>query len=272
MPGWSLSPVTTDSQGNFTLSDVVNPPTDPYPVTLSAPGMVDHGVWIGFAHGQRSGILLDMIQNTPPFSMKFYSQFVRDTYENDPGAPFALQRWTTDPNFYVRTVDQNGRPVEPEVLARILTGIADGVQAFTAGRYHASIVTGTAVQPPQAGWIDVNVLRDPHSSICGNSDVGENPGTINLWEDICSCGSNKIPGSVTMHEVGHAMGFWHVDDPRSLMYPYQPADCRTGELSAAETFHVKIAYDRPNGNTDPDRDPSTFAEIAGTRRHIVVVN
>ena len=271
-PGWSLPPVTTDAQGNFTLSDVVNPPTNPYPVTLSAAGMVDHGVWIGWTPGQRSGVMLDMIQNAPPFSMKFYSQFVRDMYDDDPGAPFALARWTSDPNFYVRTVDQNGVPVEPEVLTRILEGITDGVPAFTAGRYHASIVTGTAAQAAQTGWINVNIMRDRHSEICGNSDVGENPETINLWEDICSCGSNKVPESVVMHEVGHAMGFWHVDDPRSLMYPYASADCRKGELSAAETFHVKIAYDRPNGNTDPDEDPSTFAEITAIHRHIVVIN
>jgi hypothetical protein len=255
------------------IGDLANPPTTPYPITVSASGTVDHGVWIPWARGSRTGMTLDLIQNTPPFSMDFYRQFVRDMYDKDDGAPFAIQRWTTNPNFYVRTVDENGRPVEPEVLARILPAITDGVQAFTGGLYHASIITGTDVRPAEQDWINVNIIRDPREqSTCGNSYVGLNPGTINLWEDVCSCGSNKIPGSVAMHEVGHAMGFWHVSDPQSLMYPYDSGDCRNGTLSAAESFDARIAYARPNGNTDPDQDPSGAPTPAGGRRRILVKN
>jgi hypothetical protein len=59
-----------------------------------------------------------------------------------------------------------------------------------------------------------------------------------------------------MHEVGHAMGFFHVSDDRSIMYPFTAGDCPRGELSAAEAFHAAIAYSRPRGNTEPDEDPS----------------
>jgi hypothetical protein len=60
-----------------------------------------------------------------------------------------------------------------------------------------------------------------------------------------------------MHEVGHAVGFFHVSDKNSVLYPFAPGNCPPGELSAAEKYHAAIAYTRPRGNRDPDVDPST---------------
>jgi hypothetical protein len=60
-----------------------------------------------------------------------------------------------------------------------------------------------------------------------------------------------------MHEVGHAMGFFHVPHRNSVMYPFLPGNCPSGTLSAAEKYHAAIAYSRPRGNLDPDRDPSS---------------
>ena len=52
-----------------------------------------------------------------------------------------------------------------------------------------------------------------------------------------------------MHEVGHALGFFHVGDRDSLMFPFIAGDCPAGALSAAESYHAGIAYSRPRGNT-----------------------
>ena len=60
-----------------------------------------------------------------------------------------------------------------------------------------------------------------------------------------------------MHEVGHALGFFHVADTKSVMYPFIPGNCPPGDLSADERYHSAIAYTRPRGNVDPDADPST---------------
>ena len=259
-PGWSLAPVTADAQGNFGLGDRTNPPTSPYPVTISQPGFVSHDVWIAWQAGARANVTLDIIRDTAPFSMEFYQQFVRDMYDKSNGSPWANQRWESAPSFYVRTVDQNGRPVEPEVLAVTLDALRRAVPGYTAGKYSAAAIeSGTDVRAGATGWINVDFRRESGPGVvCGRSFVGRNPGTITLYEDVCSCGSVKVPGSVTMHEVGHAMGFFHVSDKNSLMYPFDSGGCRAGALSAAESFHAAIAYSRPRQNADPDKDPSTF--------------
>ena len=261
-PGWSLAAVTADAQGNYELGDVANPPSTPYPATISAAGMISHDVWITWAKGPRTGVTLDMIRNAAPFSMDFYKQFVRGTYDQ-PGAPWPVLRWTTAPSFYVKTTDQNGRAIEPEVLVRVLDGLRQAVPAYTGGRYTpAAIETGTETRPEAVNWINVNIRRDPaEKRTCGFAFIGANPGSITLNDDVCSCGSNKIPGAVTMHEVGHALGYFHVGDRNSLMYPFIAGDCPAGALSASESYHAGIAYSRPRGNTDPDHDPSTGAAL-----------
>lgn len=272
-PGWALSAVTADAQGNYQLADAANPPSTPYPVTVSASGFVSHDTWITWARSARTGVNLDLIRNAAPFSMDFYKQFARDTYDSDPGAPFGLQRWTSAPSFYVKTVDQNGRPVEPEVLTRIYDAIRAAVPAFTGGAYSVgALETGTETRAAAANWINVDIRRDSaEKRVCGYAYVGANPGSITLNDDVCSCGSNKIPGAVTMHEVGHAMGFFHVSDRGSLMYPFVAGDCPAGALSAAESYHAKLAYMRPRGNLDPDRDPPSGAAFAaGSEPRILV--
>jgi hypothetical protein len=257
-PSWGLAPVNADAQGSYLLGDFVNPPTDPYRVDISAPGYVTHNMWVQWQRGPRTGVSLDAIADRAPFSMEFYRQLVRGTYD-EPGAPWPVLRWTSAPSFYVRTVDQNGRAIEPEVIAVTIDAIRRAVPAWTAGRFAAVVVeTGVEVRPPTPGWITVDIRRDPEEeTVCGTSDIGQSPGSIILNDDVCACGSVKIPGDVTLHEVGHAMGFFHVSDSRSIMYPFEAGDCPPGELSPAEMYHAAIAYSRPRGNTDPDQDPDT---------------
>lgn len=261
-PGWSLAAVTADGQGQYQLSDTSVPPRNPFPLTVSASGYVSHDVWLGWQHGPETGVQLDVIRDAPPFSMDFYRQLVRGTYDED-GAPWPVLRWNDSPKVYVRTVDQNGRAIEPEVLAVIKDALRRSVPAFTGGRLTlADLELGTEVRAPADGWINIDIKRDPNErQTCGFSNVGSDPGAITLNDDVCSCGSNKIPGAVVLHEMGHALGFFHVSDRRSVMYPFIAGDCPAGELSAAESYHSAIAYARPRGNTDPDKDPSPGASM-----------
>jgi hypothetical protein len=255
-PSWQVSPVTTDAQGTYLLGDHTNPPSSPYRVDVSADGFITHAMWIPFRAGTTTGVGLDAIADRAPFSLDFYRQLVRGTYD-DPGAPWPIQRWTSAPSFYVKTTDESGRPIEPEVVSTTLDAIRRAVPAWTGGRFGSPVIeTGTAARLHRSGWILVDIRRRPEAGVCGLADIGANPGHITLNDDVCSCGSTKIPGAVTMHEVGHALGFFHVSDRRSIMYPFVAGDCPGGELSAAEAFHAAIAYSRPRGNTEPDQDPA----------------
>jgi hypothetical protein len=217
-------------------------------------------MWITWQRGPRTNVTLDVIRDAGPFSASFYGQLVRNRYD-EPGAASPLLRWTTAPKFYVKAVDQNGKPIEPEVLVVVLDALRRAVPAWSGGTMSAAALeTGTDSRPSLTGWINVEIRREPSEKrYCGFAYVGANPGSITLNDDVCSCGSNKIPGDVTMHEVGHAMGFFHVNDRRSVMYPFEAGDCPKGELSASELYHAALAYSRPRGNTDPDRDPKPGA-------------
>jgi len=258
--------VTSGADGAYTLSSSTNPPTNPYRLTVSGPGIISRDLWIGWQNGARTGVTIEAIRDAPPFSAEFYRNFVRGTYDME-GAPYAVLRWIDSPRFYVKTVDQNGRAIEPEVLQVVRDSIGRAVTAFSAGRLSvATLETGTETRPSTDGWIIVDILRDPNErSRCGFASVGANPGSITLYNDLCSCGSNKIPGALVMHEVGHAMGFFHVPDRNSVMYPYFVSSCPSGALSAAEQYHAAIAYSRPRGNVEPDNDPWTTHAVTVPR-------
>lgn len=256
-PAWNLAAVTADAGGLYNLGSPGNPATTPYELSVSAPGYLTRKIWVTWSAGPRAGVDFDLIREGLPFSPAFYGQFVRGNYDQG-GGPWPVMRLPVQPTFYLRTVDQNGRALEPEVLAVISNAISWSVPAFTGGRYAGVIETGTEPRSRQTGWINVNVIRNAEDDrTCGWAYIGATNGKINLHHDICACGSVKVSGHTMAHEVGHALGFFHVDDTRSVMYPTVPGRCPAGELSQSERYHAAIAYSRPRGNTDPDNDPST---------------
>jgi hypothetical protein len=252
--------VTADANGMYKLSDTNNAPSSPLPVTVSGDTMISHDVLLNWAHAaMRTGVDVTLIHNVPPFSMDFYRQLVRGTYDQT-GAPWPILKWTVAPSFYIRTVDQNGNPIEPGIVGLIADAINRGVPAWSAGQFTpAAIESGTDARDPRLNWINVDIKRDPaETKVCGNAQVGANPGSIVLNEGVCGCPDEKgIPGVLVMHELGHAMGFFHVADASSIMNAFIQAGCGPGAPTAPESFHSGIAYSRPRGNTDPDKDPTS---------------
>jgi hypothetical protein len=267
--------VTTqsDAAGGFRLGSNTDPEFTPHAFTVEADGFVPRKAYVRWERGLRTGIAFDLIPLTAPFSIEFYRAFVRNAYDA-PGQLEPLRRWTSSPRFYVRSVDQNGRAIEPEVMDVVLGTIPDAVRQFTGGRIGvAQIESGVETRPPAAGWIAVNIVRDPSSDACGRSMVGADPGEITLYDDRCGCGSYKIRGRTVAHEVGHALGFWHVPGTRGVMTGSAPG-CPGVEFSAEELYHGPIAYQRAVGNLDPDADPQTTSaqQLRGARGDAPVVS
>ena len=246
-------PVTTDAEGRFRLGADTRPPDAPMPVTVEAAGHLPRRTFLKWERGDRETVL-DLIPEGRPFSPDFFRQLMRDAYDS-PHALEPFRRWTATPRFFLRTVYQDGRAVEPEVLTVIRQALGWSVPGFTGGTMSAMVDEGTQTPPPTSGVIRILVLRDdPGGTVCGRASVGRNPGNITLFSDACNCGSIKVPAEVVAHEVGHALGFWHVSDRRSIMYPTIKSRCPSGALSGDERYHSALAYRRSPGHLEPDTD------------------
>jgi len=119
--------VTSGADGAYSLGAVANPPTTPYKLSVAADGFITREQWVNWQSGARTGVTLDLIRNAAPFSAAFYNEFVRGTF-GDYGspAPFPVLRLREAPRIYLKTVDQNGRAVEPEVLAVVRDALGRG--------------------------------------------------------------------------------------------------------------------------------------------------
>ena len=263
-PSWNQAAVSTSGDGGYLLGSNGTPPANPSKVTVSADGFVTREQWVS-VQAQRTDVTLDMIRNSAPFSMDFYRQLARGSYDQE-GAPYALLRWSQAPKFYLKTTDQLDRSISTDVIATIRDAVVRAVPLWTGGQYAAIIESGPDVRLSTPGWINILITSDPGERVtCGQSYIGRDPGEINLnINPVCSCGAVKIPGLVVVHEVGHALGFFHVSDSKSVMYPRAPGNCPLGDLSTDERYHAAIAYQRPRGNLEPDNDPSSGPSLRGT--------
>lgn len=129
---------------------------------------------------------------------------------------------TPSPNFYIRTHSgTNTERVSPALAAQIRELIREIVPRITGMPFAGRIESG-ASDRNRAGWITViltppggerEVPPDPGGA-CGLSKVGELPGRIFVVQSAdCDDALTTL-----RHEIGHAMGFWHVEDTRLLMH------------------------------------------------------
>lgn len=218
-------------------------------VDVSAPGHLPRRARI-----TSSSPTVDLIPDAAPFDLGFYRQLVRNGYEA-PGALEPVRVLTASPSIYMQTTGLQASTVAAyEAAARAV------VPALTGGRL--SVVaweTGETVRATQAGWIVVELMADDAAN-CGRATIGVAAGHV--WINTAAkCRRNgDIVGTPSLfaHELGHTLGFRHVERDSALMH----AVVFVSAPSDAERYHAAIAYARSSGNTDVDQDALTSATLA----------
>ena len=166
------------------------------------------------------------------------------------------------PDFHIltRAVTRSGTwRFTSRQIATIEEAVGDAMEQLTGTPFRGRITTGTRLKD-EYGWVDVIPLgnafwegRPP----CGAAAVGATEGLILINTDrLDDC--DLLP--VTMHEVGHALGFYHVlnlgDYLMSPLLTEIPA-----VFTETEQFHARLAIELGRGaryTADPRKIPTTF--------------
>lgn len=258
-----LETITTSDSGTWHLPGTGF--TSHPGLEISADGYLTRQTTVRWEQTGRSDVRLDVIPDRPPFSLGFFRQLVRNELE-ETAELRPIRRWTVAPNFYVDTTNPiTGQGLTPSEIATIEHVIREAVPQMTGGQFAAGVIeTGAGPTAPRPGYIAVTFVHEPEGDYCGQAFVAANPGAITMNYDRCRTGCGAFSPRTLAHEVGHALGYWHTE-ALGIMHRTQGRTCADLQFSDDERLHARVAYQRPVGNIDVDRDPITYlAAQAGT--------
>ena len=232
--------VTGSSVGSFTQTAA----SLPVRVSVSAPGYITRETVV-----RTTTPTVDLFPERG-FDLAFYRQLLRDDFQKNRG--FIEPSWVLEqaPSFYLEV--EGAKAVSAQVGQRLEAVARRTVPALTGGKFQVTRwETGPTPRPPQAGWIVIERM-DLGPQYCGQATIGNPAGQIWLHSDnVCNLEATFA------HEIGHTLGFFHVNVQGSLMYPQIRLSNIADAPTERERNHAALAYKRPRGSRDIDVDPQT---------------
>ena len=185
------------------------------------------------------------------FDDQFWQEIVYDARDNPGGRKNYI--WTLAaplPGFYLWLGDPEGRQVASDAwIPYAERNFPRAVESLTGKPYRGRIESGLTNRE-QKGWITVVFDAPPYEReppSCGRGRVGANPGRIwfYLKEDLTPYCGGEYPRDYTsmiLHEIGHALGFFHVSDGRSIMSLGWKSGNFPTQARANDQYHARLAY------------------------------
>ena len=199
---------------------------------------------------------LDVNDADPRFDDTLWRQLVYDQH-GEPG-PLGLRRSHTlarRMGVYIKTTDETGQAsLSAELVAEAATLLQQWGEQWTGRSTVSRVSSGRDHPGERQDWIVI----EPYTSLthfagatentCGLARIGGNPGRIQMsMEDRCMQPREQFL-AILAHELGHAVGFFHVDPqhfPTSIMKPAIGGDFIYP--SGREQYHGGLAYDIGRG-------------------------
>ncbi len=216
----------------------------------------------------------------PRFDDEFWRQLVYNGFEKPVDLAGRRSWMLREPmNVFIKTTDETGRDVLGDWDAKLHGDfhLWDWAREWSGREMIEDIflLPSHPLGRDALGWITIEPYSTVEAfhddeSVCGTALVGGDPGLIKIsMESRCVSGGRF--GELVLHELGHALGFRHVDSvrfPGSVMANGPWAGVH--HLSPREQYHGELAYDIgrgasycgwPYGDNCPRRNALGFGDF-----------